>query len=174
MLQRQLRGDVTDEASLNGVIDPTKAQFDRSSSFNAGVGAVYKMDKLEVGVSFPELISDNENSLQKNIWVNASYTLEEVIDNLDIIPYVYYTHPNFAGVNIKAVYKKVAWVRIGGNSSVAIDFAAGYQVEGLKVMYAYQMHTGAIKELGGNSHELGLSFELFHRKLKKPKFKKVF
>jgi len=145
------------------------AAKDNSLVFDLGMGAVYTVGDLYVGLSATHLIqpkfkfSNTEQSyLKRHYYLLAGYNIQLSGGNIDLQPNMLIKSDGASAqiaINMTAIYNKKFWGGVTYRTTDAIDVMAGIELSnGIKIGYAYGLNFSKLINTNGGSHEVMLSY----------------
>ena len=154
-------GDVALSAGTQSVFVP-----------DAGFGLHLYSEEFYFGVSMPQIIgnklqffenySATEAALARHLFAYAGYKFE-VVDDIVVEPAVMakwvQPSPVSIDVNLRVIYRDMAWVGFSYRMNDAIAVMAGFTVnESFVLAYSYDIPTSDIKTVASGSHEISVAF----------------
>ncbi|MFN3555400.1 MAG: type IX secretion system membrane protein PorP/SprF [Bacteroidales bacterium] len=169
-----------------GDMSDPNAIFDRQNflrpDFN--FGAEYVDPNLTVGFATTHLYRSVKGSQSdytpRHYYLYAKYLFEDVIDRVDIQPYLLFKSSWFMtqfDINVLAYYDNMLWGGFSYRLGDAISAMVGYFITPeIRVGYAYDYAVGVSRGYNGGSHEIMISttFEGFNKTRVTPKTPRIF
>ena len=149
---------------------------------NAGFGLFYYTDKFYAGFSIPKLIlntvdaSENKkvtNKASAKDWhwhLSAGY-IASLSETIKLKPTVMIKKvggsPTELDLSVNALFHDLIWVGAAYRTGDAVSVLAGVQItKQLRLGYAYDYTTTALKKFNGGSHEITLGYDFTFDKTK--------
>lgn len=139
----------------------------RANSVDMNLGAMYKSDKLLLGLSVNHILASRvlfSNSsvyqLARHYYANCSYRFD-LSENFQLVPSILLQSDivkasgNF---NLRAIYKKQYWIGTSYRTSDCISFMGGVDLkQKYRICYAYDFTIGKLSSVSQGSHEVGIA-----------------
>lgn len=146
---------------------------------NFGVGLYYHTEYFYLGVSVPQLLTNNLKSNESSIsLVGREYrhyffttgVVLELSESFKVIPsalvkMVPVNSPTQVDLNVNLMIKDAFWIGSSIRLSEevepeSLDFLAGFQLKnGLRIGYAYDLTLTDLADFNSGSHEIGVGFD---------------
>jgi type IX secretion system PorP/SprF family membrane protein len=181
---------------VNRTLDGTQLRYDDMTDPNGfynkesflrpdfNFGVEYLDPNLTIGFAATHLHRSVKGSASdyapRHYYLYAKYLFEQVIDDVDIQPYILFKSSWFLtqfDINVLAYYDNMLWGGFSYRLGDAVSAMVGYYITPeIRVGYAYDYAIGTSRGYNGGSHEIMLSttFEGFNRTRVTPKTPRIF
>jgi type IX secretion system PorP/SprF family membrane protein len=181
---------------VNRTIDGTNLRYGDMTDPNAflsresflrpdfNFGSEYNDPNLTVGFAITHLYRSVQGSQSdytpRHYYLYAKYLFEDVIDRVDIQPYLLFKSSWFMtqfDLNVIGYYDNMLWGGLSYRLGDAVSAMLGYYITpDIRVGYAYDYAIGVSRGYNGGSHEIMISttFEGFNKTRVTPKTPRIF
>ncbi len=181
---------------VNRTLDGTRLTYEDPSDPNAfytkenflrpdfNFGMEYVDPNLTVGFAATHLYRSVKGSqidyAPRHYYLYAKYLFEDVVDRVDIQPYLLFKSSWFMtqfDINVMGYYDNMVWGGFSYRLGDAVSAMVGYFITpDIKVGYAYDYAIGVSRGYNGGSHEIMIStaFEGFNKTRVTPKTPRIF
>ncbi|MCB9188580.1 MAG: PorP/SprF family type IX secretion system membrane protein [Flavobacteriales bacterium] len=161
---------VTSRIENYELLDQSDAQlyspYFNSLQFTAGFGALYKLDKLEVSIALPNLVSTNDDIIT---YLNGAlqYTFDAG-EKFKVTPWLSYQNlpviKSVGGLYVKGDYLDKLWLQAGYQTNSAFSAMAGFKWENFGIGYGYTFSNKLFSVISTGYHEVSLRYQLVNNK----------
>ena len=157
-IRRMLNPNSIDNIEFLEQADPTLASgYYDETKFTSGVGLLYEHKKLQLGLSAPHLLVENEDISQFMVGM-ASYRIAIKDSDFSLEPsLIYQNRPvleNTLDVLVRVDYQEQFWTQLGYQSTNNLNFALGFNFGAFGVGYAYGRNNQELSRISSNSNEI--------------------
>jgi type IX secretion system PorP/SprF family membrane protein len=149
------------QVSNSDLTDPTlQSAYRNNNYYRFGYGAIYNWNNVEVSVSFPNAIQQENHLLRSYFLGMASYKIAATNDIVVKPSVLYKSLPvtkDQVDIFVRGQWKDLVSAQAGYRTNKNLVLGGGLTLENMNINYAYELPS-ATKALSKGTHEIVLSF----------------